>query len=65
MPESFTAVPGSQGPRLSGSVMVAASEPPDVFPCKGEATEVGDEASLSTLPFDKSPLICKKRRKVC
>ena len=63
MPLSFTAVPGSQGPKVSGSVIVEASGwPPEVFPCNGEATEVGDEASLSTLPLDKSPLSCKSER---
>ena len=57
MPCNLTAVPGSQGPRLSGSVMVAASLPPEVFPCRGEATEDGEDSSLS--PFEQSPFNCK------
>ena len=67
MPDTFTAVPGSQGPRLSGSVMVAASGwPPEVLPpnpATGEATEAGEaDSSLSTLPLEQSPLSCKRNK---
>ena len=71
MPDTFTAVPGSQGPRLSGSVMVAASGwPPEVLPpnppATGEATEAGEaDSSLSTLPLEQSPLSCKRNKKSC
>ena len=63
MPWSFTAVPGSQFPRLSGSVMVATSLPPEVLPVKGEATEDGEDSSLSMLlPLEQSPLSCKTKK---
>ena len=43
--------------------MVATSLPPEVLPVKGEATEDGEDSSLSMLlPLEQSPLSCKTKK---
>ncbi len=55
MPCSLTAVPGSQGPRLSGSVMVAASF--------GTVGTLMLTASVADADDAESPFSCNKQQK--